>query len=121
VSRRCDRAGGADIGLAGDGQRLVKQPLGLFVQAAVKRDLGSPLQRERLARCGRDLAVELRTCDEVVVRLVELSAEQLRLASQCHRGRAAACGTDPHGLRLERVGRTRSRRDTVALRRGASA
>ena len=41
----------------------------------MERDLGSPLKREGLARCGRDLAVEFRAGGEVVVGLVELSGE----------------------------------------------
>ena len=73
------------------------------LKAAVERDLGSPLQREGLARCGRDLAVKLRTRCEVGVRLVELSGEQLRLAPDRHRERTPARGTESLGLRLQGV------------------
>ena len=91
----------AYVGLACDRQRLVQERVGLCVKAAVERDLGSPLQRERLARCGRDLAVKLHTRREVGVRLVELSGEQLRLAPYRHRERAPARGlAQVRGTRL---------------------
>jgi hypothetical protein len=102
----------ADIGLAGHRQCLVEERGGLWVKAAVERDLGTSLQRERLARRGRDLAVQLSTRGEVGVSLVELSGEQLRLAPYRHRERASACGTEPLGLRLQGV----RKRDHVGIR-----
>jgi hypothetical protein len=69
----------------------------------VERDLGSPLQREGLARCSCDLAVKRRTRGEVSVRLVKLSGEQLRLAPYRQRERAPARGTEPLGLRRQGV------------------
>jgi len=93
----------AYVGLACDRQRLVQERVGLCLKAAVERDLGSSLQREGLARCGRDLAVKLHTRREVGVRLVELSGEQFRLAPYRHRERAPARGTQPLGLRRKRV------------------
>ena len=111
----------ADIGLAGDRQRLVEQRAGLCLEAAVERDLGAPLQREGLARRGRDLAVKLRTRGEVVVGLVEVSGEQLRLAADRHRERAPARGAEPLGLRRQGVRERDHVGDRAALRRGASA
>jgi hypothetical protein len=59
-----------DIGLTGDGERLVEERVPLLVMAAMECDLGSPLERERLTGRGRDLAVQLDTRGEVRVRLV---------------------------------------------------
>jgi hypothetical protein len=69
----------------------------------VERDLGAPLQSEGLARRRGDLAVQVRTCGEVVVGLVELPGEQLRLAPEGHGERAPARGTEALGLRVQGV------------------
>src|SRR5215217_5128121 len=63
----------ADVGLAGDRQRLVEQRESVCVEPTVERNLGPPLQRKGLARRRSDLAVELRAGGEVGVRLVELA------------------------------------------------
>ena len=102
----------ADIRLPGDRQRLVEERSTLCAAAAVERDLGSPLQREGLARRGRDLAVKRRTRGEVGVCLVELPGEQLRFAAYRHCERAPARGTEPLGLLREGV----RERDHVGIR-----
>src|SRR5690606_35985268 len=94
----------ADIGLAGDGQRLVEQGLRLVGAAPVERELGPALQRVGLAGGGADPPVQGGAGLEVGRGVVEPAGEQPGLAPQRDRECLAPHRAEAAGLGLERGG-----------------
>ena len=94
----------ADVRLPGDGERLVQQQARRRGLSAVQRDLGLPLQRQRLPGRGPDGPVEPRRLAQVRVGVVQGAGKQLGLAAQRGRERQPATGAEPLRLGAEGLG-----------------
>lgn len=84
-------------------ESVVEQGVDLASVTSIQRDLGPPLQGDRLTGRGTDGVMHPRARGKVGVCLVEAAGQQHRLSPERGRERLAARGAQPLGFRSERV------------------